>query len=34
MIVYAVLGTMWGVFFVPALVVVAKPLIARVRGDD
>ena len=33
-IVYTVLGSLWVAFFVPVLVVVAKPLVARVRGDD
>jgi hypothetical protein len=31
-IVYVVMGTLWVAFFVPAVVVVGKPLVARVRG--
>ena len=31
-IVYVVLGTLWVAFFVPAVVVVGKPLVQRVRG--
>ena len=31
-IVYTVMGTLWLAFFVPAVVVVGKPLLERVRG--
>jgi len=31
-VVYVVLGTLWVAFFVPALVVVGKPLVQRLRG--
>jgi putative peptide zinc metalloprotease protein len=31
-VVYVVLGTLWVAFFVPAVVVIGKPLVQRVRG--
>ena len=31
-VVYVVMGTLWVAFFIPALVVVGKPLLDRARG--
>jgi putative peptide zinc metalloprotease protein len=33
-IVHVVMGTLWVAFFVPALVVIGKPLVARIRGVE
>jgi putative peptide zinc metalloprotease protein len=33
-IVHVVMGTLWVAFFVPALVVIGKPLVARMRGVE
>jgi putative peptide zinc metalloprotease protein len=31
-VVYTVMGTLWVAFFLPAVWVIGKPLLARVRG--